>query len=114
MTGLPDITFERFNSSIDRIVERQEDSATTRITEDLVEQQMLEEMLEDNKPGTLNASISYLLGTPFRYPPLDYGSRFGTRNDQWIFYGSLDSETCLKECGYYRFKLLFDMEVPRF
>lgn len=112
MTTLPDITFGRFDSSIDRIVERQEDSATTRITEDLVEQQMLEEMLEDNKPGTLNSSISYLLGTPFRYPPLDYGSRFGTRHDRWIFYGSLDTETCLRECGYYRFKLLFDMAVP--
>ena len=47
-----------------------------------------------------------------RYPPLDYGSRFGTRYDRWIFYGSLASETCLRECGYYRFKLLFDMEEP--
>jgi putative AlgH/UPF0301 family transcriptional regulator len=78
MTALPEITFGRFEGSVDRIVERQEDSATTLITEDLLEQQMLEEMLEDNKPGTLNDRIDYLLGTPFRYPPLDYGSRFGT------------------------------------
>ena len=112
MTALPEISFGRFENSIDRIVERQEESATTLITEDLVEQQMLEEMLEDNKPGTLNNRINYLLGTPFRYPPLDYGSRFGTAHDRWIFYGSLDSETCLRECGYYRFKLFFDMEEP--
>ncbi|MEO1078380.1 MAG: RES family NAD+ phosphorylase [Pseudomonadota bacterium] len=73
---------------------------------------MLERMLERNKPGTLSGRIHYLLGTPFRYPPLDYGSRFGTAHDRWIFYGSLDSETCLRECGYYRFKLLFDMAEP--
>lgn len=112
MTALPEINFGRFEDSVDRIVERQEDSATTRITADLVEQQMLEEMLEDSKPGTLNNRINYLLGTPFRYPPLDYGSRFGTEYDRWIFYGSLDTETCLRECGYYRFKLYFDMEEP--
>lgn len=112
MTALPEITFGRFEGSVDRIVERQEDSATTRITEDLVEQQMLEEMLEGSKPGTLSSRIHYLLGTPFRYPPLDYGSRFGTTYDRWIFYGSLDTETCLRECGYYRFKLFFDMATP--
>ena len=112
MTALPEIAFTRFDDAVERIVERQEDSATTRITGDLVEQQMLEEMLEGNKPGSLNDRIHYLLGTPFRYPPLDYGSRFGTTRDRWIFYGSLDSETCLRECGYYRFKLLFDMADP--
>ena len=112
MTALPQISFRRFCDSVDRIVERQEDSATTRITADLVEQQMLEEMLEGSKPGTLNTRINYLLGTPFRYPPLDYGSRFGTRYDRWIFYASLDTATCLRECGYYRFKLFFDMEKP--
>jgi hypothetical protein len=112
VTTLPEISFRRFEGSVDRIVERQEDSATTRITEDLIEQHMLEEMLEGNKPGILSSRINYLLGTPFRYPPLDYGSRFGTRYDRWIFYASLDSETCLRECGYYRFKLFFDMATP--
>ncbi|MEM1187463.1 MAG: RES family NAD+ phosphorylase [Pseudomonadota bacterium] len=112
MTTLPEIIFGRFDTSVERIVERQEDSATTRITEDLIEQQMLEELLERSKPGLLNGRIHYLLGTPFRYPPLDYGSRFGTPHDRWIFYGSLDSETCLRECGYYRLKLLFDMAEP--
>lgn len=112
VTALPEISFGRFVDSVDRIVERQEDSATTRITTDLVEHQALEEMLEGSKPGTLNGRINYLLGTPFRYPPLDYGSRFGTAHDRWIFYGSLDTETCLRECGYYRFKLFFDMQEP--
>lgn len=112
MSALPAIALERFDGAVERIVERQEDSATTRITHDLVEQQMLEEMLEGNKPGSLNKAIDYLLGTPFRYPPLNYGSRFGTTRDRWIFYGCLDSETCLRECGYYRFKLLFDMVEP--
>jgi hypothetical protein len=112
VTALPEIALARFDDSVERIVERQEDSATTRITDDLVEQQMLEEMLEGNKPGSLSDRIHYLLGTPFRYPPLDYGSRFGTTRDRWIFYASLDSETCLRECGYYRFKLFFDMAEP--
>ena len=109
MIALPEITLGDFEGTVDRIVERQEDSATTRITQDLIEQQLLEEMLEDAKPGVLNPNIHYLLGTPFRYPPLRYGSRFGTVYDRWIFYGSFDLETCLRECGYYRFKLLFDM-----
>lgn len=69
-------------------------------------------MLESSKPGSLNSELNYLLGTPFRYPPLDYGSRFGTTFDRWIFYGSFDTETCLRECGYYRFKLYFDMTAP--
>lgn len=112
MTTLPEVAFCRFAGAVERIVERQEDSATTRITEDLVEQQLLEEMLEASKPGTLSDEVSYLLGTPFRYPPLDYGSRFGTAFERWIFYASLDAETCLRECGYYRFKFLFDMTVP--
>ena len=109
---MPEIVFGRFDSDVERIVERQEDSATTRITEDLIEQQVLEEMLEGSKPGTLNPHINYLLGTPFRYPPLEYGSRFGTTFERWIFYGSLDAETCLRECAYYRFKFLFDMAKP--
>lgn len=112
MTTLPEITFDPFHGPVERIVERQEDSATTRITDDLLEQQMLEEMLEGNKPGSLSNSINYLLGTPFRYPPLDYGSRFGSPHDRWIFYGSTGVETCLRECGYYRFKLFFDMAIP--
>ena len=36
-----------------------------------------------------------LLSTPFRYPPLPYGSRFGRRHEHGIYYGSKRLDTNL-------------------
>lgn len=112
MDKLPDPEFRPFRGAVKRIVESQEEVATTRITADLLEQDLLESMLEASKPGTLNASLDYLLGTPFRYPPLRHGSRFGARFDRWVFYASLETSTCLQECAYYRFLFFHDMQEP--
>jgi hypothetical protein len=49
--------------------------------------------------------MHYLLFTPFRYPPLPHGSRFGRRTERGIWYGSLDLRTAFAEVSYYR--LLF-------
>jgi len=46
-----------------------------------------------------------LLYTPFRYPPLRHGSRYGTRSERGIWYGSRSLDTALAEVAYYR--LLF-------
>lgn len=66
-----------------RVVENQEQIATTALVDDLQEQALLEEMLDDAKPrrrpGT--EGLHYLLATPFRYPPLRHGSRFGQRSE---------------------------------
>lgn len=112
MPALPDFAFEPFDGAVKRMVERQESSATASISDDPQEHELLEALIERSKPGELNANVHYLLGTPFRYPPLLFGSRFGSRSERWIFYASLDVDTCLRECSYYRFLLLFDMDVP--
>ena len=43
--------------------------------------------------------------TPFRYPPLKFGSRFGSRLQPSLFYGAERLRTALAESAYYR--LLF-------
>lgn len=52
------------------------------------------------------ARLHYLLFTPFRYPPLPRGSRFGTRRERGIWYGSIDHRTAFAEVSYYRFVFL--------
>lgn len=88
-----------------RIVESQQQIATTRIVDSLKEQAILEAMLEANKPLSheKNKQLHYLLSTPFRYPPLKHGSRFGSRFEPSLLYGSKSVETALIECSYYRF-----------
>lgn len=104
--------FGGFSGDVVRIVENQEEVATTRITSNLEEADLLEAMLEDSKPGSLDFNRDYLITTSFRYPPLRHGSRFGRRGEPSLMYASLELETCLRECAYYRFKFYFDMQVP--
>lgn len=97
-----------------RIVESQEQIATNRIVRSLEEQAILEEMLETTKPSPPehSAKLHYLLFSPFRYPPLKHGSRFGTRTEPSLFYGSLDCATVLAEAAYYRFIFWYGMQTP--
>lgn len=101
-------------ASIFRFVESQEQIATLNLVNNVYEQGVLEELLESTKnpvPDTTN-SLHYLLKTPFRYPPLKHGSRFGTTFEQGIFYGSLTLPTALAETAYYRFVYMLGPEVP--
>lgn len=103
-----------YQSDVYRFVETQEYAATTNLVDDLDEQFLLEQMLDDVKPtyrpGTEH--MHYLLKTPFRYPPLEYGSRFGTRLMPSFFYAGESVETTLSEVAYYRFVFLSHMSVP--
>lgn len=108
----PAAVFSSFDAPVKRIVENQEEIATKRITANPAEQDLLESLIEQSKPGSISGSKHYLLGTPFRYPPLRHGSRFGKRSERWMFYGSLDTLACLAECAYYRFVFYFDQQVP--
>ena len=66
------------------------------------EQALLEELIEDVKPPAgAAAGLHYLLFTPFRYPPLRHGSRFGTRAENGIWYGSRTRATAFAEKAYY-------------
>ena len=88
-----------------RLVESQEQIATNRIVASLAEQALLEELLETSKPPLPKGceKLHYLLATPFRYPPLRHGSRFGGRDEPSIFYGAHTRDTVLAESAYYRF-----------
>ncbi len=95
-----------------RLVESQSQIATLHYVDTLAEQALLEEMLEKVKPPYPIAAddLHYLLKTPFRYPPLPWGSRFGRVHEPGIFYGGSNTETTLAELAYYRFVFWQSME----
>lgn len=97
-----------------RLVESQEQVATNQLVSSLDRQAVLEDMLETTKPNLRKGTerLHYLLATPFRYPPLKHGSRFGSRSEPSLFYGSLDARTVLVEAAYYRFVFWYGMARP--
>ena len=89
-----------------RVVESQHQISTRKLVDSDAEQQLLEQMIDAAKPpDTTRGKLHYLLFTPFRYPPLPHGSRFGTRTEQGIWYGTESQRTAFAEVAYYR--LLF-------
>ncbi len=98
-----------------RIVESQEQVATRSLVEgDLADQAILEAAIEASKPARPPGTdrFDYLLATPWRYPPLRYGSRFGTRHERSLFYGAGSASTALAEASYYRVVFRDDMGAP--
>lgn len=96
-----------------RLVECQETVATTEIVSTLEHQAILEEMLDvESKPSyrTGTEHLHYLLSTPFRYPPLKHGSRFGGRFEPSLFYGGASVYVTLCESAFYRLFFYYDME----
>lgn len=90
-----------------RSVESQHQIATRKLVDSDAEQQLLEELIETVKPPQVAGTrLHYLLSTPFRYPPLPYGSRFGSRRERGIWYGSEAQSTLFAEVAYYRFLFL--------
>src|SRR4029453_729894 len=87
-----------------RVVEPQHQVATRKLVDSDAEHEVLEELVEASKPA-LPGRLHYLLTTPFRSPPLPHGSRFGTRGEPGIWYGSAQPRTAFAETAYYR--LLF-------
>ncbi len=108
------VTPEYLNNHLLRIVESQEQIATNSLVDNLEKQAALEEMLDNSKPPAPSntRALHYLLATPFRYPPLPYGSRFGAKHEPGLFYGSLTEETAFAETGYYRFLFWSGMSTP--
>jgi len=104
----------KLDGKIIRIVESQEQIATNNIVDDLHEQAILESLLDKTKPPVPASAqhLHYLLYTPFRYPPLKYGSRFGSRFEPSLFYGSRTITTALAETAYYRLLFWTGMREP--
>ncbi len=87
-----------------RVVEAQHQVSTRKLVDSAEEQALLEDMIDGVKPpDATGGSIHYLLFTPFRYPPLAHGSRFGGRRERGIWYGSVQRRTAFAEVAYYRF-----------
>jgi len=97
------------------VVEAQHVVATRKLVDSDAEQQLLEELIERVKPS-LPAEpefqgLHYLLATPFRYPPLRHGSRFGSRGERGLWYGGEALRTAFAEAAYYRLVLLEGTEA---
>ncbi len=94
-----------FKADAYRIVEAQHRYATRKLVDTDDEQYVLEALIDAVKPprpsGVRFAGLHYLLYTPFRYPPLRHGSRFGTRYERGIWYGASHVDTALAEKAYY-------------
>jgi hypothetical protein len=100
--------------SLLRMVESQQHVATLSLVDDLAEQALLEDLIDGSKPPAPASAdrLHYLLATPFRYPPLRHGSRFGRRFEPSLFYGASRIETLLAEAAYYRFVFWSGMTEP--
>jgi hypothetical protein len=100
----------RLSCEASRAVESQHLISTRKLVDSAEEQALLEDLVDRVKPmspsGTGFEGLHYLLSTPFRHPPLRYGSRFGTRAERGIWYGSRKLGTCFAEVAYYRFLFL--------
>lgn len=105
---------DRLEGELVRVVESQEQVATLGLVDDLEEQELLEGLIEGSKPPQADGSenLHYLLATPFRYPPLPYGSRFGGRFEPSLCYGAKGIGTALAETAYYRFLFWSAMAEP--
>ena len=93
-----------------RVVQSQQLVGTRKLVDSEDEHELLEHLIDGAKPpvsrGPGFEGLHYLLSTSFRYPPLRYGSRFGTRADPGIWYGGEDLHTVLAEVAYYRLVFL--------
>jgi hypothetical protein len=92
-----------------RVVEEQYRSSTWKLVNSQEEHDLLEALVEESKPPLplrVNArGHHFLLFTPFRYPPLRHGSRFGSFREPAPWYGSDQIRTALAEDSYYRLYL---------
>jgi hypothetical protein len=109
-----DVVIAPIRGRLVRLVESQGQVATLQLVDTLEEQALLEELLETSKPRMPPPAepLHYLLKTPFRYPPLRWGSRFGRRHEPSLFYGALKLETAMAESAFYRFVLWEGMSEP--
>lgn len=94
-----------------RVVEAQHILNSRDLVDSLDEYEILEELLNNSKPMISTKISDPLIFTPFRYPPLEYGSRFGRIFEPSLWYGSLDIRTALTEVAYYRLKFNQDSDA---
>lgn len=89
-----------------RLVQQQGIDSLGPLVDDLDQLARLETLVERSKPSAPkgerpDSPRHRLLITPFRYPPLRHGSRFGSRQERGLFYGSRCRIGALVEGAYY-------------
>ncbi|MBS0358089.1 MAG: RES family NAD+ phosphorylase [Proteobacteria bacterium] len=106
--------FKKIQVTAIRVVEAQHKSTTRKLVDSEMEHEILESMIETAKPVFSQEDykkLNYLLWTPFRYPPLKHGSRFGSRYEPSLWYGSLELNTALAEVAFYRLRFIRDTKA---
>lgn len=93
-----------------RVVEAQHISSSRDLVDSTEEHDLLEALLDGSKPP-VEDNKHYLIFTPFRYPPLKYGSRFGRTFEPSLWYGSINLSTAFSEVAYYRLKFFADTQA---
>ena len=110
--------FVPLSGAVLRITDRQGESGTADLVDGLLEQARLEQLIDTVKPpipcdwpeasdGRPMPSHPLLL-TPFRYPPLASGSRFGRAHQRHLFYGARALETALAERAFHALAAITD------
>lgn len=88
-----------------RLVQKQGIDSLYPLVDGLEQLARLEMLVETSKPRVQAAGANKrshpLLTTPFRYPPLKHGSRFGSRETRGMFYGSRSRVGTLVEVAFY-------------
>lgn len=99
-----------YSKTVWRCIESQNFSSTRKLVDSQDEHEVLEAAIDASKPRvpTECDHLPYLLFTPFRYPPLRFGSRFGVKSELGIWYGAEDIDTCFAETAFYRLWFLED------
>ncbi len=114
--------FVALSGAVLRIVDHQGESGTADLVDGLLEQARLEQLIDGVKPPIPSdwpeaeegrpLPTHLLLLTPFRYPPLPSGSRFGRVHQRHLFYGARALETALAERAFHALRLLEGSPLP--
>jgi hypothetical protein len=96
----------RLDGTVLRLVQQQGIDSLAPLVDNLDQLARLETLVEASKPPApeeqrQDTPRHLLLVSPFRYPPLRHGSRFGSRQERGLFYGSRCRQGALVEGAYY-------------
>jgi hypothetical protein len=81
---------EIFRGTLFRSVVPGAGTTTRKYVDDDSEHDALEAELGNHKPPYPRGPHHVLIASAFRYPPLKWGSRFGTIHESSLFYASLE------------------------
>src|SRR4029079_3947463 len=88
-----------------RITETDAYTSMRKLVDSIDEQNILLKLLNEHNPPIPPHCHKFhpLLISPFRFPPLPFGSRFGSQVEKSLWYGATEIKTCLAEKAFYQF-----------